>query len=148
MSLKLSSKTRYGVRLMISLAEKFGEGPIMLKDIALEQGISEKYLSLIVMPLRSADMVLSTRGAHGGYVLARPPSEITLKNVVETLEGETFLVQCVKDADACPRVPTCPTRDVWSILTKTISGTLEGITLEQLVRMLREKEGNLAGSDI
>ena len=71
--MKLSTRVRYGVRLMISLAEKFGTGPMYLKDIAIEQEISEKYLSLIVLPLRSAGLVLSSRGAHGGYSLAREP---------------------------------------------------------------------------
>ena len=142
-SMKLSTKTRYGVRMMQSLSEKYGRGPIYLKDIAREQGISEKYLSLIVIPLRAAGLITSTRGAHGGYVLSREPSLITLKDIVDVLEGETCLVQCIKDVSTCPRVSVCPTRDVWTVIGERISETLSGITLEQLVRMSREKEDNL-----
>lgn len=141
--MKLSTKTRYGVRLMQSLSEKYGQGPIYLKDIAAQQGISEKYLSLIVIPLRAAGLVLSTRGAHGGYFLSREPSQITLKDIVDVLEGETCLVHCIKDASKCTRAPICPTRDVWTVIGERISETLRGITLEHLVRMSRAKEDNL-----
>ncbi|NQU03611.1 MAG: Rrf2 family transcriptional regulator [Syntrophaceae bacterium] len=142
--MKLSTRARYGVRLMVSLAERFGEGPAFLKDIAAEQGISEKYLSLIVIPLRSVGLVLSTRGAYGGYVLARDPRNISLKEIVDVLEGETFLVDCVREPSACPRTDICPTRDIWQTVGEKISETLGEITLQSLVATSLEKKRTVA----
>jgi len=139
--MKLSTRSRYGVRLMLDLAQAFssGKGQVFLKDIAREEEISEKYLSLIIIPLKAAGFVSSTRGAHGGYTLARQPSSITLKEIVDVLEGETCLVDCVKNPSSCPRSHTCASRDLWSDLSDTISRTLSSITLENLMRRSREK---------
>ena len=139
--MKLTTRTRYGVRLMLDLACRHGDGPIYLKDIALREDISEKYLSQIIIPLRSRGLVRSTRGAHGGYSLARPPGEITLWEIMEPLEGG-FLVDCVEHASACHRVPTCAVRDVWAMVGKKISESLSSVTLGDLARMSREKAEN------
>ena len=137
--MKLSTRTRYGVRLMVSLAERFGEGPVFLKEVAAEQEISEKYLSLIVIPLRSAGLVLSTRGAYGGYTLARQPNKISLKEVVDALEGDPCLVDCVREPSSCSRTAICPARDVWQTVGERISETLSEVTLDQLAADAREK---------
>lgn len=137
--MKLSTRTRYGVRLMLALALNYGKGPVFLKDIAKGENISEKYLSLIIIPLRGIGLVNSSRGAYGGYSLARDPSQITLKEIVDVLEGDSCLVDCVKDPSACPRVPICVTRDVWAIVGGRISETLNSITLDTLVKMNRGK---------
>ena len=94
--MKLSARARYGVRLMLALARNYEKSPVYLKNIAREEELSEKYLSLLVIPLRRVGLVISTRGAHGGYNLARLPSKITLKEIVDVLEGNC-LVDCVKD---------------------------------------------------
>ena len=96
--MKLSTKIRYGTRAILELASRFGEGPIELKEIARSQEISIKYLEQVIIPLRTAGMVKSARGAKGGYSLAKPPSEICLFDVVETLEGPLYLVDCIKDS--------------------------------------------------
>ncbi|HVN70465.1 MAG TPA: Rrf2 family transcriptional regulator [Desulfomonilia bacterium] len=137
--MKLSTRSRYGVRLMLELALNNTGNSVYLKDIAKEEEMSEKYLSLIIIPLKAAGFVNSTRGAHGGYTLAKKPSEITLKEIVDVLEGDTCLVDCVKNASACPRSGTCASRDLWTIVSDRISQTLVSITLEDLVRMSREK---------
>jgi Rrf2 family protein len=137
--MKLSTRARYGVRLMIALALNYPNGPVFLKDIAKGENISEKYLSLIMIPLRSAGLVNSIRGAHGGYSLAREPSQINLKEIVDLLEGDSSLVDCVKDPSACPRVPICVSRDVWAMIGGKISETLSAITLDTLVKMNQEK---------
>jgi Rrf2 family protein len=137
--MKLSTRSRYGVRLMLELALKSSKGQAFLKDIAREEEISEKYLSLIIIPLKAAGFVTSTRGAHGGYTLARQPSAITLKEIVDILEGDTCLVDCVKNPTSCPRSSTCASRDLWSDVSDKISQTLGSITLEDLVRKSREK---------
>ena len=139
--MKLSTRARYGVRLMLSLALNYGKGPVFLKDIAKKEEISEKYLSLIIIPLRGAGLVNSNRGANGGYTLAREPSKITVKEIVDVLEGDC-LVNCIKDSSACTRISTCAARDIWVLLGGKISETLESITLEKLARMSREKAEN------
>lgn len=131
--MKLSTRSRYGVRLMIALAAAGGEHSVFLKDIAASEDISEKYLSLIVIPLRAAGLIRSIRGARGGYVLAREPQDISLRDIVEAVEGETCLVNCVNHPDSCPRVPVCPTRDTWTHLNNTIKEAMAAVTLRQLV---------------
>ncbi|OPY06115.1 MAG: HTH-type transcriptional regulator CymR [Syntrophaceae bacterium PtaU1.Bin231] len=136
--MKISAKARYGVRLMMVLARNYGSGPIFLKDIAKKEEISEKYLGQIVIPLRGAGLVLSSRGAHGGYMLAREPSEINLKQIVDILEGDC-LVRCIKDPSACTRVRTCASRDIWMLLGGKISETLGSVSLAELNDMGRRK---------
>ena len=137
--MKLSTRIRYGVRLMLSLAENWGEGPVFLKDIAREEQISEKYLSLIIIPLRTKGLVNSMRGAHGGYTLAKSPESITIEQIVEAIEGKPSLVDCIANATICHRADHCVTREVWELLGDKISETLESVNLEQLVKMKKEK---------
>jgi Rrf2 family protein len=123
---------------MLALARNYGNGSVFLKDIAREEEISEKYLSQIIIPLRGAGLVSSSRGAHGGYTLAKSPVEITLRQIVEPLEGDC-LADCVNNPAACTRVPTCASRDVWSMLGGKMYETLGGITLEQLLHREQDK---------
>lgn len=136
--MKLSTRSRYGLRLMLALARNYGKGNIFLKDIAREEEISEKYLSLIIIPLKGVGLINSVRGSSGGYTLAKEPSKITLKDIVDVLEGDC-LVDCLKDPKACSRINTCASRDIWAMLGGKISETLRSITLEQLVLMNKEK---------
>lgn len=140
--MKLSTRSRYGVRMMADLAENFGNKPVFLKDIAKREEISEKYLSIIVIPLRGAGLIQSTRGAHGGYTLAKRPEEISIQDIFDALEGKICLVDCVENPQECPRVGICPTRDIWSVLGEKIRETLNSVTLADLVQTRREKAGN------
>jgi Rrf2 family protein len=137
--MKLSTRARYGVRLMLALAKNYGKEPVYLKDIAKLEDISEKYLSLLIIPLRNAGLVISVRGAYGGYNLAADPSLINLKQVVDVLEGDCSLVDCVKDPSVCPRVSTCVSHDIWAAIGEKISETLISITLDAMVKMNRDK---------
>ena len=137
--MKLSTKGRYGVRLMVDLALRYGEGPILLKDIAERQEISEKYLWQLISPLKSAGLINSTRGAHGGYMLAKPPAQITLKEIVVTLEGPMCLVECVDNPSLCSRADTCVSRDIWHQVSEKILQTLESVTLEYMVEKQKRK---------
>lgn len=139
--MKLSTRSRYGVRLMIALAVAGGDKSVFLKDIAASEDISEKYLSLIVIPLRAAGLLRSIRGARGGYALAREPRDISLRDIVEAVEGETCLVNCVKDPDVCKRVSVCPTRDTWTQLSNTIKEAMAAVTLAHLVIGQKGKKG-------
>jgi len=124
---------------MLSLAENWGNGPVMLKDIARREDISEKYLSLIVIPLRTKGLINSTRGAHGGYTLARPPEQITVEQIVEAIEGKPSLVDCISNSARCSRADGCVTRDIWSALGDTITQALDSISLDRLIEMKRGK---------
>ena len=146
--MKLSTRTRYGVRLMVALAANYGKSPVFLKDIAKGENISEKYLSLIIIPLRAVGLVNSIRGAHGGYNLTKEPSQINLKEIVDILEGDCTLVDCVKNPSSCSRVPICASHDIWAIIGEKISETLSSITLDMLVKLNQEKAGNTIMQDI
>ncbi len=137
--MKLSTRARYGVRLMVALAFNYDKGPVFLKDVAKVENISEKYLSLIVIPLRRIGLVNSIRGAHGGYLLAKDPSQITMKEIIDVLEGDCSLVDCVRNPSTCPRVPICASHDIWEIIGGKISETLNSVTLDMLVKMNQEK---------
>ena len=138
--MKLSTKGRYGVRAMMDLALHYGEGPVLLKDIAKRQQISERYLEHLVLSLKAAGLVNSTRGAHGGFTLAKPPSQIRLSEIIQIMEGSIAPVACVDDPKVCSLADLCVTRDIWCEMEKAMSGVLESTTLEDLVQRRREKE--------
>ena len=131
--MKMSTRARYGLRLMVDLAVKDGKGPILLKDVSRSQEISEKYLSQIIIPLKTAGLVKSFRGAHGGYTLQREPDKINLLEVVSALEGDLSLVECVTTPAACSRTDICVTQAVWGQVSRAIAETLARITLADLV---------------
>jgi len=126
---------------MLELASHYGEGPIELKEIAKKENISLKYLEQVINPLRGAGLVKSVRGSKGGYSLAKPPSEICLYDVVETLEGPLNLLECLRDVKVCQKVPFCVTRDIWKEVSEAISKIFYSVTLEDMVNRKREKEG-------
>ncbi|MBL7068381.1 MAG: Rrf2 family transcriptional regulator [Candidatus Omnitrophica bacterium] len=137
--MRLSTKSRYGARLMIDLASHYGKGNILLKDIARRQEISVGYLEHLLPPLKAAGLVTSGRGAHGGYALAKSPSKINLKDIVETMEGSLAPVRCVDNPALCHRTNYCITIDVWKELKENITRTLESITLQDLLGRRKEK---------
>ena len=137
--MKLSTRSRYGVRLLFELALNYKKGYMLLKEISEKQNISEKYLSNIVVLLRSANLVNSARGAHGGYMLAKNPSEITLKEVVYILEGQSYLIECINNNKICNRNNLCPSQEIWKDLDKVISKFLESVTLQDLIDKYNKK---------
>ncbi|MEW5815150.1 MAG: Rrf2 family transcriptional regulator [Spirochaetota bacterium] len=140
--MRLSTRSRYGMRLMYELALHYGEGTVFLKQIAKRQAISEKYLSKLVIPLKGAGLINSSRGAHGGYTLAKSPREITAKDIIKVLEGDIAPVECVKNRTICSRSDVCPTLSIWEGLEKIISEYLLGITLENMVTVYKEQSSN------
>lgn len=143
--MKMSTRARYGVRLMFELGLCYGGKPMFLKDIARNEELSEKYLSQLVMPLKASGLVNSVRGAQGGYLLARPPEQITVKDIVEILEGDLAPSDCSKDNSLCARSSYCITRGVWEKLEKSISKTLKSITLNDLVSKFKKEKINRGG---
>jgi Rrf2 family transcriptional regulator, cysteine metabolism repressor len=141
--MRLSTRARYGMRLMLALAGNYGKGPMYLKDIGRAEEISEKYLSLLMIPLKKAGLIQSIRGAHGGYCLAKTPSQINLGEIVEVLEGDC-IVDCLKNPSACPRISVCTSHDIWAYLDEKISETLRSITLEQwLIELERKRNASV-----
>lgn len=139
--MKLSTKGRYGARLMLDLALHYdSNGPILLKDIAERQEISEKYLGHLIAPLKAAGLINSTRGAHGGYTLARTPQDITLGEVVRAVEGNLAVVECVSTPGVCHRTDFCVTRDIWSQMGEKMMEVLESTTLQNMVNQYKQKQ--------
>ena len=131
--MKISTRVRYGVRMMLQLALERERGYVFLKDIAQHEGISEKYLSQIVIPLRAHGLVRSSRGAKGGYMLARAPGAITVQEVVEALNGPLAVVACEREPLSCKRSARCVTRRVWQRVTRGIVDVLGSTTLQDLL---------------
>lgn len=131
--MKLSTKGRYGVRLMIDLAAHYGEGPVLLREIATRQGISEKYLSNLIGPLKATGLVEATRGVNGGYLLGKPPASITMREIVQTLEGPLGLVDCVEKPTLCKRAAHCISHDLWREAAAGMTQVLEKYTLADML---------------
>ena len=140
--MKLSTRSRYGLRAMLDLAQSFGDGPVLMNTMARNQELSPKYLHALLTTLKSAGLVRSLRGAKGGYTLARPPSKIKVSEVIQGLEGSLSIVDCVEDKILCKRSEHCITRDVWDELSKAIENVLENWTLEDLVLRKKEKDAS------
>ena len=131
--MKLSTRSRYGTRLILELALKLNDGPVFLKDISVSQEISFKYLGQLIIPLKIAGLVKSTRGAHGGYFLARDPKEIKLTDVVKALEGPISIVECLEDPNLCQRYQKCAVRVFWEQINNNFYKSFEEITIQDIV---------------
>lgn len=142
--MKLSTRSRYGTRMMVDLAQHYNEGPIQIRDIARRQDISIKYLEKLIIPLKKAHYIRSVRGPKGGHYLSKPPKDITIGEVVRTLEGDMSLVDCVGTPETCDRVDICLTRDIWKKVTKAIYKELNAVTLSELIKKSKKVE-NLPG---
>ncbi len=139
MSLKLSTKGRYGLRAMIDLAGYYGEGPVLVRSVAERQGISSKYLHALLASLKSAGLVRSLRGSGGGYSLAKAPDTIRVSEILEALEGPVSIVDCVNEAGLCERAQGCVAREIWGQLNEAIENVLEGLSLQDLLTRQEEK---------
>ncbi len=138
--MKLSTRTRYGVRAILELALNNDKGPLPLKIIAQRQDISLKYLEQLMAILRTTGFVKSLRGARGGYVLAKAANQIKLSDVFGALEGPSAItVECLDDESYCARTSDCVTRQVWAEVQEAIMGVLESVTLQDLVDRAKEK---------
>ena len=137
--MKLSTRGRYGTRMLLDLALQH-DRPVALKDIAQRQQISLPYLERLIAPLIAGGIIRSARGIRGGISLARRPEEINLSEVVQLLEGSITPVECVNNPGVCMRSKLCATRDIWAELKKAMEGVLESTTLQDLVARQKRKE--------
>ena len=124
--MKISTKGRYGLTIMMELGQRFGEGPTSLKSIAQRHNLSEHYLEQLVAPLRNAELVKSVRGAYGGYILSKKPEEITAGDIIRVLEGPISPVEFEEEEDPAKR-------DLWLKIRDAISGVLDSTTLQDLI---------------
>ena len=132
--MKISTKGRYALRLIVDLAEHRENGFIALKDIADRQNISKKYLEQIVPMLNGADMLITNRGNRGGYMLSREPKDYTVGDILRITEGSMAPVACLEGAvNSCERRDYCQTLFVWEGLYKTVNEYLESITVQDIL---------------
>ena len=139
--MRISTKGRYAMCVMIDLAEHYKEGPVALKDIASRQNISKKYLEQIVSLLNRPDFLKTTRGAQGGYMLARPAGDYTVAEIAVAAEGSLSPVACL-DAEpiGCDRRADCATLPIWIGLDRVISDYLDSITLQDILDQQRARQ--------
>lgn len=141
--MKISTKGRYALRLMMDLAENNTGSPISLKDVAKRQDISDKYLEQIISILNKAGYVRSVRGAQGGYMLKMEPQNYTVGMILRQTEGSLAPVACIEDDEiVCDRKQQCVTSIVYKKINDAISGVVDNITLQDLVDWQNEKNGN------
>ncbi|MBR4833353.1 MAG: Rrf2 family transcriptional regulator [Thermoguttaceae bacterium] len=139
--MKISTKGRYGLRILLDLAAHQSEGrPRLIREIAKSQQISEKYVSRLILALRDAGVVESLRGAKGGYALAKPLAEVTLLEAIETMEGPLEVVECLAADSDCQRAATCGPRLFWSEFNDEIRSLLQRRTVQDLFDASREHE--------
>jgi len=131
--MKLSTRSRYGTRLILELALKYEDGPVYLKNISMSQDLSLKYLSQLIIPLKTAGIVKAVRGAYGGYYLTRKPGDIRLSEIVEALEGPVFIVDCIKNPSSCKRFKDCASRYYWEKINNNFYESMSSITIKDIL---------------
>lgn len=135
--MKVSTRGEYGVRAMVALAHHYGDGPLSIAEIARQSNIPPAYLEQLIAPLRRADLVTSRRGARGGYILSRDPSEIRVGDVYRVMEGPVAPMDCVSEDildQTCPLIDGCETRPIWVKVRDSIVEALDSTTLADLAR--------------
>lgn len=136
--MKLSTKTRYGMRAMVDLSLHYGKGFVLLKEIAKRQEISMKYLDHIISALKASGLIESAKMRHSGYVLSRPPCKIKAYEIIRAVEGSLTPVDCVDNPNICQRANACAIINLWKKLKNSMISVLEGVTLEDLAKEQRE----------
>jgi len=131
--MKLSTKSRYGTRMMLDLAKHYHEGPVQIGHIAIREDISVKYLEQLIIPLKKAQLIESVRGPRGGHMLAKSPDKITVGEIVRVLEGGIELTRCIENPDACERTGSCMTRSIWKEAAKAMHDKLNASTLASIL---------------
>lgn len=135
--MRVTMKSDYGLRAMIDLATHYGEGPVPSGDIAGRQCVPEHFLDQLLVTLRRAGLLKSLRGPQGGHMLARPPAQISMSEVIRALDGSTAPMECLPTPGACQLTPGCAIRDVWRQVEDYTQQLLTATTLQQLAERHR-----------
>jgi Rrf2 family protein len=131
--MKLSTRSRYGTRILVDLARNRDKGPIQIGEISKRQDISVKYLEQLIRPLKKAKLVNSVRGPKGGHLLAEKPENISLGQIVRLFEGQSDLVECVTYPEKCAMSDDCQVRLAWLDATEVLYKKLDSITISDLM---------------
>ncbi len=131
--MRVTTKVRYGLRAILQIAEGYGGPPVPISAIAHSQEVSGKYLEQLVGMLRKKQLIVSRKGVRGGYLLNRPPAEITLWEVINALDGDSELVDCCADPSVCDRSDFCSTRAIWGMLGEQLRSFWGGFTLQDML---------------
>ena len=131
--MKLSTKGRYTTKAIVDLALNYTKGPAMLREIAERQGISQRYLGQLIIPLTDAGLVRGIRGRRGGFILAKPPEQITLSEVICISEGKISFEECVDKPEICGKSDSCVIRNIWSETIEAVDKVLNSTTLQDLI---------------
>ena len=132
--MKLSTKCRYGTRAVVEIAKNYQKGPTKRKDISAAQEINDSYLENILITLKNRNIIGTIRVAKGGFLLSKPPSDITVLEIVEALQGDLEPVDCLGNPDLCNRSKECVTRPIWEKMKVAQRESLSGITVQDLVK--------------
>ena len=133
--MKLSTRSRYGTRMMLDLAQHYDQGPVQIGDVSKRENISVKYLEQLIIPLKKANFIKSVRGPKGGHMLAKTPEEITVGDIVRILEGGINLSDCLENPEVCDKTTSCLTRGVWEEATKAMYDKLNSATLSKMINV-------------
>lgn len=133
--MRLSTRSRYGTRMMQDLAQHYDKGPVRIGEIAKRQDMPVKYLEQLVIPLKQGNFIKSVRGPKGGHMLARPPADITVGQIVKALESGIDLTGCIENPGECQRSGRCLTRGIWEDASKAMYDKLNSITLSNMLEM-------------
>jgi len=145
--IRLSTKGRYGTRLMLNLARHYGNSPdaVILKNISEDERISIRYLEQIIIPLKINRLVKSIRGAGGGYTLARRPEDIRVSEILHALEGNCCLVECIEDGTFCEFTESCPTFEIWKGATDLLKNYFDSMSLKDVMIMAEKRAKKAKG---
>jgi len=136
--MKLTTKTRYSLRILIQLASSYNKAPIKGKGISSKQNISEPYLEQIMITLKSVDFIRTVRGCNGGYVLNRAPENISVLDIIEVFEGKIEFADCLENSSSCILFSRCPATNIWKHLSDTLKNEAKEITLQTIVDNMNE----------
>ena len=131
--MKLSTRSRYGTRILVDLARNSTQGPVQIGEISKRQDISVKYLEQLIRPLKQANLVNSIRGPKGGHLLAVKPEDITLGQIVRLFEGQSELVECISNPEKCSMSDDCQVRLAWGDATRVLYENLDNTTIADLM---------------
>jgi Rrf2 family protein len=132
--MKLSTRSRYGARILVDLARYSNQGPVQIGEISKRQDISVKYLEQLIRPLKQAKMVNSVRGPKGGHLLALKPEKISLGQIVRLFEGQSELVECISNPEKCSKSDDCQVRLAWGDATRVLYEKLDSTTIADLMK--------------
>ena len=140
--MRVPMKVDYGVRALVELASRYGEGPVQTAEIAARQNIPEAYLDQLLTSLNKYGFIRSRRGPQGGHVLAKNPEELTLGMVMSTLEGTAAPIHCIEEPQECSLYDTCAQRDVWKDLEAAVQSVLKATSIADLSNAQRRLKGH------